>query len=152
LEPSTPRVYGGPRHIWLGNSRRYAVYISLFLLLIINYIDRIYLSVAAGSIRLAYHLSPIEPGYLFSAYLWTYALCLVPLGLAIDRWGIRYMVAVAMIVWSAGGMLTGVAISFATLLVARLVLGAGIGAIMNFMFTSKAVYIAPVQRDVIVPI
>jgi MFS transporter, ACS family, D-galactonate transporter len=125
LEPSTSRVYGEPRHTWLGNGRRYVVYISLFFLLIINYIDRINLSVAAGSIRLAYHLSPIELGYLFSAYSWTYALCLVPLGLAIDRWGIRYMVAAAMIVWSTGGMLTGVAFSFATLLVARLVLGAG---------------------------
>jgi MFS family permease len=125
LEPITSRIRSEAWNIRLGSGRRYVVYISLFLLMIINYIDRINLSVAGGSIRLAYHLSPIELGYLFSAYSWTYALCLVPLGLTVDRWGIRYLVAAAMIVWSVGGMLTGVATSFAALLVARLVLGAG---------------------------
>jgi ACS family glucarate transporter-like MFS transporter len=57
---------------------RYIVYASLFVMMMINYIDSINLSMAAGDIQSAYKLSPIELGYFFSAYSWTYALCLVP--------------------------------------------------------------------------
>jgi len=106
-------------------NRRYAIYAGLFLLLLVNYTDRIVLSVAAGGIASTYHLSAVALGYLFSAYTWTYTLCLVPAGLTIDRWGIRRVIAGATIVWSIGGMLTGVATSFITLLAARLVLGVG---------------------------
>jgi sugar phosphate permease len=57
-------------------SRRYVVYAGLFALTMINYVDRINLSVAAGPIAAQFHLSPVEMGYIFSSFLWTYILCL----------------------------------------------------------------------------
>jgi ACS family glucarate transporter-like MFS transporter len=91
----------------------------------INYIDRINLSVAGSSIAAAYELSPVELGYLFSAYSWTYAASLLPLGLMIDRWGTRFMLSAAMTVWSIGGMLTGAVTAYPALIASRFVLGAG---------------------------
>jgi ACS family glucarate transporter-like MFS transporter len=109
----------------LGGAARYVIFAGLFLMMTINYVDRINLSVAGSSIVAAYELSPIELGYLFSAYSWTYAASLIPIGLMIDRWGTRLMVGAAMVVWSVGGVLTGAVASYPALIASRLVLGAG---------------------------
>jgi sugar phosphate permease len=109
----------------LGGAIRYVIFVGLFVMMVINYVDRINLSVAGSSIAAAYQLSPIALGYLFSAYSWTYAASLIPIGLMIDRWGTRRMVAAAMTVWSIGGMLTGAVTSYPALIASRLVLGAG---------------------------
>ena len=105
--------------------RRYFVYTGLFVLMLINYIDRINLSIAAPSIAHHFGLSPINMGFLFASFLWTYVLFLLPMGLAIDRWGARGVAAASIAVWSIAGVLTGAASSFAMLLFSRLVLGAG---------------------------
>jgi len=56
------------------NNRRVLVYVLLFLLLAISYIDRAALSVAASPIAREFQVSPVKMGYLFSSFLWTY-LC-----------------------------------------------------------------------------
>jgi ACS family glucarate transporter-like MFS transporter len=105
--------------------RRYLVYASLFLMNTVNYADRTNLSVAAGSIASTFDLSPVQLGYMFSSFLWTYLFCLIPAGLAVDRFGARTITALALIVWSVGGMLTGLASTFFLLLGSRLILGIG---------------------------
>src|ERR1700760_763999 len=67
--------------------KRYLIYAGLFVLMFINYLDRVNLSVAAKSISETYQLSPIDMGYIFSAFLWTYLICLIPMGLLADRFG-----------------------------------------------------------------
>jgi ACS family glucarate transporter-like MFS transporter len=109
----------------LGGAVRYVVFVGLFLMMTINFIDRINLSVAGSSIAAAYELSPIELGYLFSAYSWTYTASLIPVGLMIDRWGTRLTLGAAMTIWSIGGMLTGAVTFYPALIASRLVLGAG---------------------------
>jgi MFS family permease len=109
----------------LGGRARYVIFVALFAMMTINYIDRINLSVAASSIAAAYQLSPIELGYLLSAYSWAYAASLIPIGLMVDRWGARLILGAAMTVWSIGGMLTGAVTSYPALIASRLVLGAG---------------------------
>jgi MFS family permease len=109
----------------LGGAVRYVVFVGLFLMMTINFIDRINLSMAGSSIATAYKLSPVELGYLFSAYSWTYTASLIPIGMMIDRWGTRFMLGAAMTVWSIGGMLTGAVMSYPALIASRLVLGAG---------------------------
>jgi MFS family permease len=109
----------------LGGAVRYVVFIGLFLMMTINFVDRINLSVAGSAMAAAYQLSPIELGYLFSAYSWTYTASLIPIGLMIDRSGARLMLGAAMTVWSIGGMLTGAVTSYPALIASRLLLGAG---------------------------
>jgi MFS family permease len=109
----------------LGGAARYGIFVGLFVMMTINYVDRINLSMAASSIAATYQLSSIELGYLLSAYLWAYAASLVPIGLMVDRWGSRLILSAAMVVWSIGGMLTGAVTSYPALIASRLVLGAG---------------------------
>jgi MFS family permease len=106
-------------------NRRYLVYGAMFLMNTVNYVDRTNLSVAASSIASTFQLSPVQLGYMFSSFLWTYLFCLVPAGLLVDRLGVRTVTALALIVWSVGGILTGLASSFLLLLGSRLILGIG---------------------------
>ena len=105
--------------------RRYWVFFLLFLFNVIAYVDRVNMSVAGKPIAHEFGLSPIALGYLFSSFLWAYVLMMLPGGRLIDRWGTHVVASVATTVWSAAQMLTGAAVSFVTMLVARLGLGVG---------------------------
>ena len=109
----------------MAQRRRYFVFAGMFLLVAVSYVDRINLSVAAKPIAASYGLSPVQLGFVFSAFLWTYIVCLVPLGLAVDRWGSRLVTAACLFIWSGAGVMTGAATSYAGLFASRLVLGAG---------------------------
>jgi len=105
--------------------RRVRIYVLMFLLAAINYIDRSALSVAAAPLAAEFQLSPVELGYLFSSFLWLYVICLVPMGWIVDRFGARIVNAVGITVWSGATVLTGFAGSFGTLLATRVLMGAG---------------------------
>jgi MFS family permease len=79
--------------------RRGWIALLIFTIVIINYIDRIALSVAAKPIVAEFGFSPIQMGYLFSGFLWTYVVCLVPLGLLVERTGAK--------TWLAGALQSG---------------------------------------------
>ncbi|QXH53905.1 MFS transporter [Pseudomonas fakonensis] len=105
--------------------RRAWIAVFLFTLAMINYMDRIALSIAAKPIAEEFHLSAVGMGYLFSSFIWSYALFLIPVGLLIDRYGAKRIGGFGILVWSAATALTGAAMNFASLLAARLVMGAG---------------------------
>ena len=105
--------------------KRYLVYIGLFVLMFINYLDRVNLSVAAKSISETYGLSPIDMGYIFSAFLWTYLICLIPMGMLADRYGGRAVTYSTLGLWSLAGIWTGLATTYSSLFASRLVLGVG---------------------------
>jgi MFS family permease len=104
--------------------RRGWIALFLFCLSMINYMDRIALSIAARPIAGEFRLTPVGMGYLFSSFIWSYALFLLPMGILIDRFGTKRMAGVGIFVWSAATALTGAASSFAGLIGARLVMGA----------------------------
>lgn len=103
------------------------IWIALFLLSLtaINYIDRVTLSFAARPIAAEFHLSAVAMGYLFSAFLWTYTLGLIPIGALVDRHGPNKVVAWGIGLWSAATALTGLSWSFPALLGTRLAMGLG---------------------------
>jgi ACS family glucarate transporter-like MFS transporter len=105
--------------------RRGWVCVFLITLTTINYADRVALSVAATPIRTEFGLSQVQMGYLLSSFLWTYVLCLIPVGLLVDRFGGKFVNSLGIALWSAATVLTGFASSFAFLLGIRMVMGMG---------------------------
>ncbi|WP_454722080.1 MULTISPECIES: MFS transporter [Cupriavidus] len=105
--------------------RRGWVLLFLFSLTTINYMDRVVLSVAAKPIAAEFHLSPVSLGYLFSSFIWTYTLFLIPMGQFVDRFGTRRVAAAGIGIWSLATILTGAASTYGLLLASRLVMGAG---------------------------
>src|ERR1700728_1843631 len=105
--------------------RRGWIYALLLALVTINYMDRAALGVVAQAVRTEFKLSPVEMGYLFSSFFWSYVLCLLPIGIMLDRYSTRTINSVGIAVWSLAMAATAGVWSFATLIAARLVMGAG---------------------------
>ena len=55
--------------------------------ILINYFDRVNISVAAPQLQQEFGLSPGDIGLLFSAFFWSYAILQIPVGIILDRWG-----------------------------------------------------------------
>lgn len=105
--------------------RRGWVALLLFTVVIINYMDRVALSVAAKPIAAEFGLSPVAMGYLFSSFLWTYVLCLIPIGLVVDRIGSKTIMGAGLALWSLATACTGLTWNLGSILVTRLLMGAG---------------------------
>ena len=103
---------------------------------LINYFDRISISVAGPQLERSFHLTPVDLGVLFSAFFWSYALLQIPAGLVLDRFGVTRVGRWSAFLWSAASALTACAGGFAGLFLARLLLG--IAEAPSFPASSKA--------------
>ena len=92
---------------------------------LVNYVDRVTLSVTGPVIARELHLRPGQMGLLFSAFLWTYGLAQLPVGAVVDRVGPRRLLGVALTLWSAAQGAMGLAVGLPQLFAARLALGLG---------------------------
>jgi MFS transporter, ACS family, D-galactonate transporter len=101
------------------------VLLLLGLSVVINYIDRSNLSIAAPLIKDELGISASQLGTLLSAFFWTYALMQVPAGWLVDRFDVKWVFATGFFIWSAATAVTGMLHGFAALLVIRIVLGVG---------------------------
>ena len=137
--PTTmPKQVSAPlytRSLWTG--KRFIIVAFLFFNMFINYMDRINLSVAAPIVARQYKWDPALMGWIFSGFLWTYMVCLIPWGWATDRYGSRRVGALSMTLWSLSGMATGAIVGFGSMMASRLALGVGEGA--SFPISGKVV-------------
>ncbi len=99
--------------------------ILLVIALLINYVDRGNLALAAPLLKIEWGMSASQLGLLLSAFFWTYTALQFVMGLFVDRWGANRMMAFGFLAWSLATVLTGAAMGFATLLGLRLLLGVG---------------------------
>lgn len=100
----------------------------LFLLafsVLINYIDRSNLSIAAELIKGELRLSDLQLGTLLSAFFWTYGCMQIPAGWLVDRFDVKWVFAAGFFLWSTATAATGVLHGFAALMVIRVILGIG---------------------------
>lgn len=107
------------------NYRRGWIALLLFSMTLVNYIDRSTLSFAIDPIAKEFGLSTVAKGYLFSSFLWTYTIFLIPMGWLVDRYGSKTVAGLGIGIWSVATAFTGIASSFPALLASRLVMGAG---------------------------
>jgi ACS family glucarate transporter-like MFS transporter len=97
----------------------------MFLLATINYVDRIVLSVSSAPIAQEFGIDKVQLGYLFSSFLWLYVVCLVPMGMIVDKLGTRTVNAAGIGLWSIATALTGLATGFGMLIATRVLMGVG---------------------------
>lgn len=106
---------------------RYLIIFFSFLAALINYADRSAISVASPAILKEFHFTPVEWGYILSAFFWTYSPFAFVGGLLNDRIGARNTYGIAMVFWSSFVGFTAVAWSFVSFFIIRLVFGIGEG-------------------------
>lgn len=107
------------------DSRRWLVVFLLFAAILVNYLDRGNLSIAAVPLMREFSVSPPAMGALLSAFFWTYALLQIPAGYLVDRFGLKWSYAGAFLLWSIASAAVGIATSFHQILALRLLLGVG---------------------------
>jgi MFS family permease len=99
--------------------------ILLVIAVLINYVDRGNLALAAPLLKIEWGTTPSQLGLLLSAFFWTYTALQFVMGLFVDRFGANRMMALGFLVWSLSTALTGAVMGFAALLAMRLLLGVG---------------------------
>ena len=109
---------------------RWGILAMLFIATTINYADRATISIAGPAIAKDLGLSPIEMGYIFSAFAWSYVLAQIPGGWLLDKFGSKVTYGCSIFLWSVFtllqgfvGFVTGGA-AFILLIALRLLVGA----------------------------
>ncbi len=97
----------------------------LFVINLLNFVDRMIPAVVLEDIRKAYGLSDLWLGILVSSFTVAFALGGLPLGRLADTWIRKNVLAGGVLVWSAFTALSGVAPNFLGFYVARLGVGLG---------------------------
>ena len=105
--------------------RRWGIALLLGFGVLVNYFDRVNLSVSRDALQDAFGISAVMFGYLSSAYNWTYALLQLPSGLLLDRFGVRRVGIISPIIWSVASFAAAIASGIGGLFAARLLLGIG---------------------------
>ncbi|MFZ1133341.1 MAG: MFS transporter [Candidatus Korobacteraceae bacterium] len=107
--------------VW--TSRRWRIAVLLGVGVIVNFFDRVNLSVAITPLKSEFGLSTVALGYLLSTYSWTYVMLQLPSGPVLDRFGVKPVIRVSALLWSVASFATGLARGFAAIVSARLLLG-----------------------------
>ncbi len=117
--------------------RRWFIAALLGFGVLVNYFDRVNLSVSRDALHDAFGISTVMFGYLLSAYNWTYAMLQLPSGLLLDRLGVRRVGIVSTLIWSIASFGAAAATGTASLFSARFLLG--IGEAPTFPGNAKAI-------------
>lgn len=110
-----------------GLPKRYIVAGMCFLATFICYIDRVNISVAIIPMAEEFGWSATTKGLVLSSFFIGYLAAMVPAGWLANRYGGKLLLGIALIGWSIFTFLTPVAagLSFATLIVTRVLMGVG---------------------------
>ncbi|WBM31682.1 MULTISPECIES: MFS transporter [Pseudomonas] len=119
-----PHTLTGQATLSAPSRKRFFIMVLLFITVVINYLDRSNLSIAAPALTSELSIDPIHVGLVFSAFGWTYAAMQIPGGWLVDRVPPRILYTVALVLWSLATVMLGFAASFIALFVLRMAVGA----------------------------
>ncbi len=97
----------------------------LFLIGVVNYLDRSALSIANTTIQHDLAISPMQMGVMLSAFSVAYAFSQLPLGALIDKLGSKLALGGSLVVWSVAQAAFGLFSSYGHLVGLRVLLGIG---------------------------
>jgi ACS family D-galactonate transporter-like MFS transporter len=132
-----PKFKTEPSAALPSRNRRWRIAWLLGLGVLVNYFDRVNLTVSHDALYATFGLSNIAFGYLSGAYNWTYALCQLPVGVLLDRFGIRRVGRISAFLWSVASFAAAGTPNVPGFFGARFLLG--IGEAPTFPSNAKAI-------------
>jgi MFS transporter, ACS family, D-galactonate transporter len=117
--------------------RRWRIAWLLGIGVLVNYFDRVNLSVSHDALIGTFGISTIAFGYLSSAYNWTYAAFQLPIGVLLDKFGVKRVGRIGIFLWGIASFCAAVTPNLGGLFGARLLLG--VGEAPTFPSNAKAV-------------
>jgi MFS family permease len=121
-------------------NRRWTVVALIFVGILISYVDRGNLGIAASAIMREFQFPPAAMGMLLSAFFWTYAAFQIPAGFIVDRIGIKKVYTGAFLLWSVASAAIALSRGLPDILGLRLVLGLAeaVGPIASLSFIRRS--------------
>ena len=119
------------------NRRRWRIAWLLGIGVLVNYFDRVNLSISQAALHHDFGIDAIVFGYLLGAYNWTYASLQLPIGVILDRFGVRRTGRISIFLWSIASFASGLSRGIPSFFAARLLLG--VGEAPTFPANAKAV-------------
>lgn len=102
---------------------RWVIVTLLFIITLINYIDRASISYAIGDISKEFNLSDDKVGLILGAFGIGYLVTTFLGGIAADKYGAKLTLLISIIFWGIAALATGLATGFIMLFSARILLG-----------------------------
>jgi len=103
------------------------IVLLLGALVLLNYVDRGAIGIAAPRLKDELGLTPAQFGLAVSAFAWIYAPAQLAVGWLSDRFCVYRLIALGLAIWSLATFATGFATGLAMLVTLRLLLGIGEG-------------------------
>jgi MFS family permease len=105
--------------------RRWRIATLLGIGVLVNYFDRVNISVAHDALHREFGISTVMFGYLLSSFNWTYALLQLPMGVLLDRFGVRPIGRISALLWTLASLGSAAAPNLGAFFGTRLMLGIG---------------------------
>jgi MFS family permease len=110
----------------------------LFLFMLVNFADKIVVGLAGVPIMTDLKLEPEQFGLLGSSFFFLFSISAIVVGFIVNRVATRWVLLVLALVWALAQFPMVGTISFTTLLICRVILGAGEGP--AFSVAAHAIY------------
>ena len=110
------------------SKQKFIILGALFFTWIVNYLDKLAINVAIIPIAEEFKLSATQSGLVISAFFLSYAIMQLVGGFLSDKYGARRMILISVLMWSIFTVATGLAWSFISLIVIRILFGIGEGS------------------------
>jgi MFS family permease len=99
----------------------------LFLYMLVNFADKIIVGLAGQPIMKDLNLTPKEFGFLGSAFFFLFSISAVAVGFLVNKVSTRWVILVLALIWALVQFPMVTEVSYTTMLVCRIILGAGEG-------------------------
>ncbi|MGO3927516.1 MFS transporter [Rhodopseudomonas pseudopalustris] len=110
----------------------------LFLFMVVNFADKIVVGLAGVPITKELNLSPEQFGLLGSSFFFLFSITAVIVGFIVNRVETRWVLLILALIWAVAQFPMVGTVSFTTLLICRIILGAGEGP--AFAVAAHAIY------------
>jgi MFS family permease len=110
----------------------------LFLFMLVNFADKIVVGLAGGPIMDDLKLTPEQFGFLGSSFFFLFSISAIVVGFIVNRVATRWVLLVMAVIWSLAQFPMVGTVSFTTLVICRILLGAGEGP--AFSVAAHAIY------------
>ncbi|MBB1093565.1 MFS transporter, partial [Rhodopseudomonas palustris] len=110
----------------------------LFLFMVVNFADKIVVGLAGVPITRELNLSPEQFGLLGSSFFFLFSITAVIVGFIVNRVETRWVLLILALIWAVAQFPMVGTVSFTTLLICRIILGAGEGP--AFAVAAHAIY------------
>ncbi|MBR0856246.1 MFS transporter [Bradyrhizobium liaoningense] len=128
---ATSKTTGTPKGAW-------TITFLLFLFMLVNFADKIVVGLAGVPIMTDLKLTPEQFGLLGSSFFFLFSISAIVVGFIVNKVPTRWVLLVLAVIWALAQFPMVGTVSFTTLLICRIVLGAGEGP--AFSVAAHAIY------------